>query len=233
MQHFKPTSDYNLDKIIATLDLTGYCKRNFGSKQRVKTIARNIRKTVHNFQCSADKEITEDHVFCRTKLRMKIKPSQYISWATEFFGKVREKCFNLIHGVLDQSDIDISHDGYLKVAQLEELEIPHDYIIIDEAQDMTACQADLFWGQRQRASKRIYLFGDIFQQVYGFLQGYGRYNKSQVHLDRILSVWKEHRVLCHNCSEGFGWGDIAWAFKRGRESSYGPGVGLWSGYLPN
>jgi hypothetical protein len=190
MHNFKPTNDYNLDKIIERLDLLGDCMSIFGStlskgrkgkiqlERMVKTIAGYIRKTVHNFQCSADKEITKDHVFWhakkdsnlteRTKWRMKIKPSQYISWATHFFGEVCEKCVNLIQGRPDQSDINISHDGYLKVSQLEELAIPHECIIFDEAQDMNACQADLFWGQWQRASKRIYLFGDRFQQVYRF-----------------------------------------------------------------
>ena len=51
----------------------------------------------------------------------------------------------------------------MKVAQLEQLRIDSDVVMIDEAQDMTPCQANLFWGQGQRSDKITYLFGDRYQ----------------------------------------------------------------------
>ena len=62
----------------------------------------------------------------------------------------------------------ITHDGYLKVAQLSKLDISFSHVAIGGAQDMTPCQADLFWGSHQRKDKVIYLFGDQSQQIYRF-----------------------------------------------------------------
>ena len=112
MHHVKPKNDYGLDNIKEILDLSGDCMSIFGLtlsegpkgeiqfKQMVNTIAGYIRKTVHNFQYSADKEITKDHVFWRakkcsnltkrTKWRMMIKPSRYTFWATECQPNPRE-----------------------------------------------------------------------------------------------------------------------------------------------
>jgi len=40
-------------------------------------------------------------------------------------------------------------------------------VIVDEAQDLTPCQASLFWGQPRR-DQVVYLFGDPHQQLYRF-----------------------------------------------------------------
>ncbi|KAL3940276.1 MAG: hypothetical protein SGARI_001038 [Bacillariaceae sp.] len=62
----------------------------------------------------------------------------------------------------------IPHDSYLKMAQLERLKSDHDVVMIDEAQDMTPCQADLFWGSHVRQARITFLFGDKYQQLYRF-----------------------------------------------------------------
>jgi len=188
MNNVNPSGDYKLDDIIKELDLQSDCRRIFGAtlreggrgkktlERRVKTIAGYIRRSIHNFQSSADSYVKEDHVFWRaknitclskrTKWREEISVGKYVGWAAQFFNLVCQKCNNIREGSTNERGI--SHDGYLKVAQLARLQIPHDYVCIDEAQDMTDCQADLFWGQHQRTRKRIYLFGDRYQQVYRF-----------------------------------------------------------------
>ncbi len=189
MHNVNPTGDYDVDDIIDCLDLRLECQRMFknllqdekGKKKmdkRVKVIAGYIRDTVKNFQASADPVVTVDHVFwrakrtknltARTKWRQQIKAVQYANWAEQFFEKVFEECINIRDVGANRSGIDIPHDAYLKVAQMTGLHITHEFVFVDEAQDMTKCQADLFWGQRQRTDKKTYLFGDRYQQIYRF-----------------------------------------------------------------
>lgn len=190
MHNVNPTGDYNIEQIVECLDLRRECKRIFenllqdakkGKKKldkRVKVIAGYIRDTMKNFQASADPVVDVDHVFwrakktknltARTKWREKIGVVQYANWANQFFERIFEECINIRDVGENRSGIDIPHDAYLKVAQMTGLRITHEFVFIDEAQDMTKCQADLFWGQRQRTDKITYLFGDRYQQIYRF-----------------------------------------------------------------
>lgn len=99
-----------------------------------------------------------------------MNPQQYVNWSNEFFAMVREKCERIKNGdnVPDRS-VGITHSSYMKRAKLEQtFVIEKDIIIVDEAQDTTPCEADLFWGECQRTNKSIYLVGDVFQQLYRF-----------------------------------------------------------------
>ena len=194
MHQVKPARDYTLMSIIDELDLMADCKRIFKNtlpagakgdrvlKRQINTIARDIIKTLNTYQASDEPNVKEYHVpsrarpntisgaksNSRSKWRQYVKIGHYVRWATKVFGEVHQKCQDLKHGRVNTSAIEITFEGYMKVAQLEQLHIDSDYIFIDEAQDMTACQADLFWGQHQRNDKIIYLFGDKYQQIYRF-----------------------------------------------------------------
>lgn len=184
-----PTGDYSIDDIIEFFDLRVECRRLFsellhtngGEKKldkRAKVIAGYVRNTLKNFHSSADAAVKGEHVFwrarkntnlsSRTKWREKVNVIKYVNWAAAFFLRVHEECLNIRNGGGNTSGLRIPHDAYLKVAQMENLNIPHEFVFIDEAQDMTACQAELFWGQSQRRDKIIYLFGDRYQQIYRF-----------------------------------------------------------------
>mmetsp|Transcript_36437 Transcript_36437/g.88223 ORF Transcript_36437/g.88223 Transcript_36437/m.88223 type:complete len:829 (+) Transcript_36437:62-2548(+) len=179
---FKPENRYELKEIIDTCDLQSELIQMFPglseqkSRRRVSTVASYIRRTIEIFQSSADKSVEEDHVFWRAKKKSgssrsawkkKIKVQRYVRWAQEFFDCVEKACQDLRDYNTDPS-ISVTHDSYLKVAQLEEFHIDADVILIDEAQDMTPCQANLFWGKKQRKDKRVYLFGDRYQQLFRF-----------------------------------------------------------------
>lgn len=182
--------DYRLEDIIEELDLISECRSIFSKtlqelgqrgeqvlNRRVKTIAGYIRNTVKLFQASSDTRVEDKHVFWRarkntnltkrTKWRGQVGVKKYKQWARQFFGVIHKTCLYIQGGrVSGERSFAISHDGYLKVAQLQKLVIPHNYLFLDEAQDMTSCQADLFWGPGQRNGKIIYLFGDKYQQIY-------------------------------------------------------------------
>ncbi|KAL7573153.1 hypothetical protein ACA910_018817 [Epithemia clementina (nom. ined.)] len=190
MSKVKPCASIPRENIIETLQLEedptivkikAVVNNDKKMKKIVKTIAGTILKTLHNFQVSSEQTILPDHIpwrdrrnNARKSLRSKrkkwkesIEEIKYIKWATTFFNVVHEQCRH-IRDSGEESKFKISHDAYLKVAQLEGLHIPFDVVAIDEAQDMTPCQADLFWGTRQRHDKVTYLFGDHWQQLYRF-----------------------------------------------------------------
>mmetsp|Transcript_13843 Transcript_13843/g.31431 ORF Transcript_13843/g.31431 Transcript_13843/m.31431 type:complete len:706 (+) Transcript_13843:95-2212(+) len=181
MKKFNPACRYDLEEIIDTCDLQSEIIRIFpklSEKERLRktsTVASYIRRTIEIFQSSAEKRVERKHVFWRaTKFEAKrsewkrdIKIQRYVGWAQEFFNQVEKACQDLRdHG--REPSMSISFDSYLKVAQLEEFHIDADAIVIDEAQDMTPCQASLFWGEKQREDKRVYLFGDCYQQLFRF-----------------------------------------------------------------
>jgi UvrD-like helicase C-terminal domain/UvrD/REP helicase N-terminal domain len=186
MHNFKPLDDYTLDDIKEVLGLDSQMKQLFPKdnprsrkfKAKVNLIASYVRKTVHNFQASDKIQISKDHIFWRatrntnlsgrSKWRERIPASHYRDWAAEFFRTVTQRCHDVQGGGINISGI--SHDGYLKVCQLE-MDATADFqiVIVDEAQDLTACQAAMFWGNPDKRSNRVvYLFGDRYQQLYRF-----------------------------------------------------------------
>ena len=157
-------------------------------QRAVSTVATTIRRTVESFEHSVDPKVKDVHVpwrwrnpeklailngsklSKRTAWKIVIKGSQFVRWAQLFFDQVHRQC----ESIRDEgkappaSERLITHDDYLKVAQLSKLPLPFSHVAIDEAQDMIPCQADLFWGPHQRHGKVIYLFGDQYQQIYRF-----------------------------------------------------------------
>jgi hypothetical protein len=181
MNSFRPEAEYKLEDIADRLDLVREVGGIFPSlsaakcTKLVRTIAAYIRKTLNTFQASADDRVEDEHVWwrarkegatSRTKWRKSVKVKKYVSWAQHFFKTVERKCRNVRDNGANETGI--TFDGYIKVAQLDGLQINCDVVAIDEAQDMTPCQADLFWGDRNRKDKITYLFGDQWQQLYRF-----------------------------------------------------------------
>ena len=178
----KPVDDHNLDEIIESADLTAWVGTKFPTlaenklKRRIKSIAGFIRRTVKNFEASAAENIMKEHIpwraqKCgmteRTAWKNLVGVNLYLSWSRTYFNDMHEKCKQIRHGTATKI-IEIPHDTYLKVAQLRRLQCHHDFVLIDEAQDMTPCQADLFWGDHVRRNRVTYLFGDRHQQLYRF-----------------------------------------------------------------
>lgn len=176
----KPVNAIKLDDIISKLGLVEFAKEKFPNLSRRKvdkiaqTVAGYIRKTIAKFQVSCSGKVKPEHVYWlatkqglthRTKWRESLCAQNYTSWAQEIFDDLYDKCRNIRdHG----GEAELPHDIYMKVAQLEGLRLPYDVIAVDEAQDLTPCQADIFWGDRNRQDKIIYLFGDQWQQLYRF-----------------------------------------------------------------
>lgn len=65
---------------------------------------------------------------------------------------------------MNQAEIDITHDFYLKKFQLMNPNLPFDYIFFDEGQDASSVMLDIFL--KQTAKKMI--VGDLHQQIYSW-----------------------------------------------------------------
>lgn len=65
---------------------------------------------------------------------------------------------------MEQGEIEITHDFYLKKFQLEAPMLQYDFILFDEGQDASAAMLDVFL--KQKATKVI--VGDTNQQIYGW-----------------------------------------------------------------
>lgn len=65
---------------------------------------------------------------------------------------------------MNQADIEITHDFYLKKFQLIKPNLPFDYIFFDEGQDASSVMLDIFL--QQPAKKMI--VGDLHQQIYSW-----------------------------------------------------------------
>jgi F-box protein 18 (helicase) len=66
--------------------------------------------------------------------------------------------------MMDNEEIEITHDFYLKKFQLSNPILQYDYILFDEGQDGSAAMLDIFL--KQNAIKVI--VGDTHQQIYGW-----------------------------------------------------------------
>jgi len=71
----------------------------------------------------------------------------------------------IIWSKMKNKELNITHDGYLKLYQLSKPDLSnYDIILIDEAQDLSAVMYDIVKNQK---AVKIYV-GDINQQIYGF-----------------------------------------------------------------
>ena len=93
-----------------------------------------------------------------------------------------------------QGEVYISHDVYMKKAQLEKISIPsYTVILVDESQDLTQCQIDYFCVQQTASpsitiKKDVFVVGDAAQTVYSFRGARSRFLKD---LDKTFTTLKD------------------------------------------
>jgi superfamily I DNA/RNA helicase len=66
---------------------------------------------------------------------------------------------------IDNKEVKITHDGYLKLYQLEKPQLNYDFIMVDEAQDSNEVMLHIIFNQIN--SNKIFV-GDPHQKIYGF-----------------------------------------------------------------
>jgi F-box protein, helicase, 18 len=143
---------YKTNEIADILGLQGN-----GEKHYEYVVANHINKFIAYF-CNSDKQ--------------KIQELNYLDVVSDAKAKVFIKnCYpflerqtRLLLAKMNDGEIDITHDFYLKKFQLANPILSYDYILFDEGQDASAAMLDIFF--KQTATKVI--VGDTHQQIYGW-----------------------------------------------------------------
>jgi len=92
------------------------------------------------------------------------------------------------------------YDFEMKLAQLLQLRIPGTLLLVDESQDMDACQIDWVAAQQVRYGTHVYMVGDPAQAIYEFRGAKPRYlmNLEHVRYDCPLTEsWRFGWKLSH------------------------------------
>ena len=117
--------------------------------------AKQVLDTLSAWLCSADPEISVDHVN-----RDDVEKEMEVGMLVELAGRVWEEMQNT------RSPLKMPHDGYLKLWALSKPRLPYDIILLDEAQDTNPLTLELVMAQKKHAT--IVLVGDRHQGIYGF-----------------------------------------------------------------
>jgi F-box protein 18 (helicase) len=118
-------------------------------------VARFTIDTLNRFLYSADRELTDKHVPAIVKYSQ-FSGHDYVSYATDL-GRL------MCNG--GDKKIGVTHDLYLKQYASNQPQLDFDYILVDEAQDLSEVQASIFLGQR---NVPLILVGDDHQSIYQF-----------------------------------------------------------------
>lgn len=125
--------------------------------QRAYLFAHHIDKLLRFYCNSSVKSADELDYFSllsddKAKAFVKMNYSEIVDYTRAFIRK------------MNQAEIEITHDFYLKKFQLVRPNLPYDYIFFDEGQDASSVMLDIFL--KQPAKKMI--VGDLHQQIYSW-----------------------------------------------------------------
>ena len=137
-------------------------KRNI--EKNVELVHFWVYKTLEGWLRSAHPESKLSDTFM-TYYPAKMNHQKYLGF--ENFGTFYIEKAALIWKKIWSGDYKVSHDVYMKFAQLGNCNLNHyTAILLDESQDTTACQVDLF--VNQQSDKKVYIVGDAAQTIYSF-----------------------------------------------------------------
>ena len=144
--------DYKTYEIAEQLGLQGS-----GEKHGEYILANHISKFIAYF-CNSSAERVQDLKYLDLVTDEKAK-----TFVANFYRQI-EHGTRLLLGKMYKSEIEITHDFYLKLFQLSKPLLPYDYILFDEGQDASPAMLDIFL--KQKATKVI--VGDTHQQIYAW-----------------------------------------------------------------
>lgn len=143
---------YKTHEIVELLKLVGN-----GEKHSEYILANHINKFVAYF-CNSNKSSVQELNYLDVVSDKKAK--SFVSIHYKFI----ERKTSLLLGKMENGEIEITHDFYLKKFQLSNPQLIFDYILFDEGQDASPAMLDIFL--KQKAIKVI--VGDTHQQIYGW-----------------------------------------------------------------
>lgn len=126
-----------------------------------RALSHTALQTVRTFCRSADPVITARHV---PRLRTIEAEELHARLVEVVLPHARQAWADLQHP--DQGVVRFEHDHYLKIWALTEPELPADFLLLDEAQDINPVIEGVFNAQREHA--QLVLVGDSAQAIYGW-----------------------------------------------------------------
>jgi superfamily I DNA/RNA helicase len=172
-----------------------------GEKHAEYVLANHINKFVAYF-CNSDKPKVHDLNYLDVVFGM-----EAISFVTLYYDYIEQQTRRFL-SKMDNGEIQITHDFYLKKFQLSNPKLPFDYILFDEGQDASPAMLDVFL--KQRATKVI--VGDTHQQIYSWrfavnslelarfktfqLSTSFRFSQDIAKLAMAILEWKNHLTEC-------------------------------------
>ncbi|MFC4230287.1 UvrD-helicase domain-containing protein [Parasediminibacterium paludis] len=128
-----------------------------GEKHAEYIIANHINKMIAYF-CNSDKHKVQELNY----LDIVADPVARTFVAANY--QYIEKQARIVLGKMDNAEIEITHDFYLKKFQLANPQLGYDYILFDEGQDASPAMLAIFL---QQAATKV-IVGDTHQQIYGW-----------------------------------------------------------------
>lgn len=156
-----------------TVFIYGYNLKSNGYKTHEVAKILNIRKRKErHFELLAANHINRFVNYFSNSSVKKVSQLNYLDivsdpLAHEFVSKhydLIEKQTRIFLSKMDNKEIEITHDFYLKKFQLQNPVLNYDYILFDEGQDASPAMLDVFL--KQKATKII--VGDTHQQIYSW-----------------------------------------------------------------
>lgn len=187
-------SGYKTNQIKEILGLNP----NTPDKNAAYVLANHIKKFAA-YYCNSNKDKVQDLDY-----RSLIADPAALDFVNNFYDEI-EYGTRLLLAKMNRAEINITHDFYLKLFQLQDPKLPYDYILFDEGQDASPAMLDVFLKQK---SKKI-IVGDTHQQIYAWryainslekVQGFNEYPlTTSFRLDDEISdlamkilKWKTH-----------------------------------------
>ena len=136
--------------------LLGIKARN-DEKHMEYIVANHVLKFA-SYYCNSNKATLDDLDYRRVVFDAKAK-----AFVNTFYDYIEDKT-RLFIQKMEDAQIEITHDFYLKQYQLSQPQLRYDYILFDEGQDASPAMLDVF--EQQKAIKVI--VGDTHQQIYSW-----------------------------------------------------------------
>lgn len=167
---------YKLSEIVDMLKL----KLKRGSdKHDEYVIATHINKFL-SYYCNSGTIKIMDLNYLDT-----VTDKEAIAFVTKYYATI-ESGTRLLLNKMNNGEIEITHDFYLKKFQLLQPRFNYDYILFDEAQDASGVMLDVI--MKQPAVKVI--VGDVHQQIYGWRYAVNSLDKTDFNIVRLSTSFR-------------------------------------------
>lgn len=183
------SSGYKTYELAQQLGLTGN-----GEKHYEFVVANHISKFASLF-CNSDKLRVQDVDYLAT-----ISDNKAKAFVKTFYKQLEGYVRNFL-AKMDSGEIDITHDFYLKKFQLQNPELPFDYILFDEGQDASPAMLDIFL--KQRATKVI--VGDTHQQIYNWRYAVNSLEKTNFQDFNLSHSFRFGNDIAHLATQILSW----------------------------